>query len=192
VKTNPAHLLLITLIAGGPVAAEAQAPPTATRDAQRRQLMQQRMTDGDFIQAMSEHERDGIELARAEEERGSSPAVQALARAIHESEQRDLAALQAREAGANTVGTSARAEHDRLIDQQDQTLAQHLASLSGAALDRAFVDEMIRHHQIAIEMSGRTRFSDENLRTQSERMVETRRAQLKQLEQAADALKPDK
>ena len=50
--------------------------------------MMQGLTDASFVQMMSKHHQQGIEMARMEEERGASASVKQLAAKIRQSQEK--------------------------------------------------------------------------------------------------------
>src|SRR5688572_3073383 len=122
------------------------------------------MTDAQFVPMMIKHHQDGIDMARMEEQRGSSAAVKALAAKIRESQERDIAAMKpyaasgtsccaqaghaagqpapgsstASEHGASAAANQhgpAHAEHHAMMEQQSRAMMTRLKSASGNDLD---------------------------------------------------------
>ena len=146
------------------------------------QQMMREMTDAEFVAMMIKHHQDGIEMARVEEGRGSSAEVKALAAKIRQSQERELKELKAHSGhAAGAKGTSGHATHDKMMEQQSQATMKRLKSASGEALDHAFLEEMAKHHQMAIEMTERTKFQNAELRKLSQKMAAGQRQELAEL-----------
>jgi uncharacterized protein (DUF305 family) len=160
-----------------PGAAEGQ--PAGTPDQHR---MMQGMIDADFVPMMVAHHEQGIEMARLEEANGSSGEVKALAARIRQSQEREVAELVAH--GSRVMGSrdpSARAQRDQMMSRQGRDAMDRLRSVSGPALDKAFLQEMARHHQMAIHMAQMTTFQDGDLKTFSDRMVADQQRELEEM-----------
>lgn len=56
-----------------------------------------------------------------------------------------------------------------------------LKSAKGAALDRAFAEEMAKHHQMALEMTKQTQFKDGGLKALADKMAKNQQAELQEL-----------
>src|SRR5688500_17877995 len=97
--------------------------PEAAAAGQHEQMMKgmMGMTDAMFVPMMIKHHQHGIEMARLEEERGSSASVKALAAKIRQSQEKELAELKAHAEHA-PKGTSGHAEHDKMMEQQSQSM----------------------------------------------------------------------
>jgi uncharacterized protein (DUF305 family) len=74
------------------VSAQGQKPSEPPKDMQHHQMMQG-LTDAQFVPMMIKHHQQGIEMARLEEQRGSSASVKALAAKIRQSQGKELAEL---------------------------------------------------------------------------------------------------
>jgi uncharacterized protein (DUF305 family) len=128
------------------------------------------MTDAMFVPMMIKHHQHGIEMARLEEERGSSSSLKALAAKVRQSQEKELAELKAH-AEHVAKGASGHAEHDKMMEQQSQSMMAKLKSASGAALDRAFLEQMAKHHEGAIAMTDGAKLQDPELKKSAQKML---------------------
>jgi uncharacterized protein (DUF305 family) len=149
------------------------------------------MTDAMFVSAMIRHHQHGIEMARQQEERGSSASVKALAARIRQSQEKELAELKAHAEHA-AKGTAGHAEHDKMMEQQGQMMMKRLKSASGAALDHAFLEQTAKHHEGAISMAEGAKLQDAELKKLAERMVAGQRQELAELRKELAAHAPPK
>jgi uncharacterized protein (DUF305 family) len=141
------------------------------------------LTDAQFVTMMTKHHRDGIEMAKREEANGTSSEVKALAAKIRQSQERELSELQGHSAHAASASEmAAHAEHQKM-EQQSRAAMKRLQSASGEALDRAFLEEMAKHHQMAIDMVGRTTFKDADMRQMAQKMAAAQQDELGELKQ---------
>ena len=121
-KFHVALFIVTTTIAAGSAAAQSQKPTDPSHDSQHHEMMQGLM-DAPFVQMMSKHHQQGIEMARTEEERGASASVKQLATKIRQSQEKELAELKGHsEHHAGATGTSGSSEHDKMMDQQGQAM----------------------------------------------------------------------
>jgi uncharacterized protein (DUF305 family) len=189
-KTTKLILVTVITIAGVASGVNAQKPDAAT-GAQHEQMMKgmMGMTDAMFVPMMIKHHQHGIEMARVEEERGSSASVKALAAKIRQSQEKELAELKAHAEHA-AKGTSGHAEHDKMMEQHSQSMMTKLKSASGAALDHAFLEQMAKHHEGAIAMTEGAKLQDPELKKLAQKMVTGQRQELAELKKQLSAHAP--
>lgn len=157
--------------------------PAGDKPAQHQHMMQG-MTDAMFVPSMIKHHQQGIEMARVEEERGASASVKALAAKIRQSQELELAELKAHsEHATSATGTSGHTDHDTM-KQQGQMMMKRLKSASGSALDHAFLEDMSKHHQMAISMVEGAKLDDPELKKLAQKMVAGQRQELAELKKA--------
>jgi uncharacterized protein (DUF305 family) len=128
---------------------------------------------------MIQHHRDGIEMARLAETKGSSSEVKSLATRIRQSQENDIRELQKHEQAA--PGARQQGDHQHMMEQQARQTMQRLQSASGPELDRAFVDEMIKHHEMAIDMAEAARLQNPELKDLSRKMAARQKQELESL-----------
>jgi uncharacterized protein (DUF305 family) len=180
-KTTKLILVTVITIAGVASGVNAQKPDAAT-GAQHEQMMKgmMGMTDAMFVPMMIKHHQHGIEMARVEEERGSSASVKALAAKIRQSQEKELAELKTH-AEHVAKGASGHAEHDKMMELQSQSMMAKLKSASGAALDHAFLEQMAKHHEGAIAMTEGAKLQDPELKKLAQQMLTGQRQELAEL-----------
>ena len=167
----------------------AQKPQTTGAAHEQMMKGMMGMTDAMFVPMMIKHHQHGIEMARLEEERGSSASVKALAAKIRQSQEKELAELKAH-ATHFAKGTSGQAEHDKMMEQQSQSMLAKLKSASGAALDHAFLEQMAKHHEGAIAMTEGAKLQDAELKKLAQKMVAGQRQELAELKKQLSAHAP--
>lgn len=141
------------------------------------------LTEAQFVTMMTKHHQDGIEMAKREESGGASAEVKALAAKIRQSQERELSEMKPHSSHAAPASEmSGHAEHQKM-EQQSQASMKRLESASGAALDRAFLEEMAKHHQMAIDMVGRTTFKNAEMRQMAQKMAAGQKQELGELKQ---------
>lgn len=176
--------MLLTPMAGP----RAQTPESgATQHAEMMKGMMG-MSDAMFVSMMSKHHRDGIEMARAEESRGSSATVKALAAKIRQGQEKELAELKAHSQHAAT-GMSSGGD-DKMMEQENRATMAKLKSASGAGLDHAFLEEMAKHHEMAIHMSESAKLQNPELKKLAQQMLTSQRQELAEIKQQLSAHKP--
>jgi uncharacterized protein (DUF305 family) len=147
------------------------------------------MTDAMFVPMMIRHHQHGIEMARLEEERGSSASVKALAARIRQSQEKELAELKAHAEQA-PKGTSGDAAHDEMMAQRSQSMMAKLKSASGADLDHAFLEQMAKHHEGAVTMTEGAKLQDPELKKLAQKMLTDQRQELAELRKHLSAHAP--
>lgn len=189
--TRTTALLFVGAITLGLASGVRAQKPQATGGGQHEQMMKgmMGMTDAMFVPMMIKHHQHGIEMARLEEERGSSASVKALAAKIRQSQEKELAELKAH-AEHVAKGTSGHAEHDKMMEQQSQSMMAKLKSASGAALDHAFLEQMAKHHEGAIAMTEGAKLKDPELKKLAQKMVAGQRGELAELKKQLSAHAP--
>ena len=78
------------------------------------------------------------------------------------------------------------------MDQQHQATMQRLSAMSGETLDHGFLEEMSKHHQMAIQMTEKTKFKDAELRKLAQKMAASQTQELGELKKQMGAHKPVK
>lgn len=189
-KTTTLILVAAITIAGVAGGVHAQKPDAAS-GAQHEPMMKgmMGMTDAMFVPMMIKHHQHGIEMARVEEERGSSASVKALAAKIRQSQEKELAELKAHAEHA-AKGTSGHAQHEKTMEQQSQSMMTKLKSASGAALDHAFLEQMAKHHEMAISMTEGAKLQDPELKKLAQKMLTGQRQELAELKKHLSAHAP--
>ena len=188
------QLILVLAITIGGFAGRVYAQtPGAASGAQHEQMMKgmMGMTDAMFVPMMIKHHQHGIEMARLEEERGAAASVKALAAKIRQSQEKELAELKAH-AEHVAEGTSGHAEHDKMMEQQSQSMMAKLKSASGAALDHAFLEQMAKHHEGAIAMTEGAKLQDPELKKVAQKMLTGQRQELAELKKELATHAPPK
>lgn len=173
-------------------------PKAPVKQAQHKMTMPA-MDDAHFVQMMIKHHKDGIEMSKLEESKGTRDDVKALAAKIRGGQEKDLQELQSHEgkhgdakgheghttpAPKGTAGAKPAPDmqkHHEMMDTMAQQSRQKIESASGAAVDRAFAQEMARHHQMALEMIAKTTFKDAELRKLAQRMAANQKKELQEL-----------
>ena len=175
------------------VSLAAQAPQQhgaehAAQSAQPHQMGA--MTDAGFVHMMLKHHQDGIEMARIAEQKGASAAVKALATKIRSGQERDLPELKKHQTHVGQAPKSAEHQaHDQAMQKEAQGSMKRLQDATGTAVDHAFVEEMSKHHQMAIDMVEKTKFQNADLRKFAQNMAANQRKELAELKNAHAAHK---
>lgn len=188
-KKMSALFVIAAMTIGVDSGVRAQQPEAAGAGQQQMMKGMMGMTDAMFVPMMIKHHQQGIEMARLEEERGSSSSVKALAAKIRQSQEKELAELKAHAEHAKK-GTSGRAEHDKMMEQQSQSMMAKLKSAAGAALDHAFLEQMAKHHEMAISMTEGAKLQDPELMTLAQKMLTGQRQELAELKNQVSAHSP--
>ena len=156
------------------------------------------MTDAQFVEMMRMHHQQGIELAKLEESKGTRGEVQALAAKIRQGQERELQELQSAHGGHSAAGSptggakpqgtagherhgAEMQKHHEMMEQMANESKQKLENASGAEVDRAFLQEMAKHHQMALEMVAKTKFKDPELRKMAQKMAADQKRELQEL-----------
>jgi uncharacterized protein (DUF305 family) len=143
-----------------------------------------------FLQAMVPHHESAIEMARVALRRGEHPETKQLAGDIVEAQEGEIKTMQAihqrlfgsplqpSEAGHEALGLSA--------DEAGMGHGDAAAQLADAEpFDRAFIDEMVGHHEGAVRMAEVVldRTDDSQLRDLSETIIEDQRREIAQMKE---------
>lgn len=117
-----------------------------------------------FIDMMTMHHQEGIEMAQMAQTKAVNPRVKALADRIVTDQQMDIAELQGHRnhwyAGKPTMDPGVMSSmmqgmHPGMMSMEDTR--RKLLAAQGAAFDRLFLETMIHHHQMAVDMSKQAR-----------------------------------
>jgi uncharacterized protein (DUF305 family) len=136
------------------------------------------MSEKEFVTMMLQHHQDGIEMARIAEQKATTADVKSLAKKIREGHPREAQEMKpfAEGTAATPQGTSGQqhqahaAEHQAHM-QESKNAIERVRKASGKAVDQAFLDEMAKHHQMAIQMTQQTKFETARLKQMADKMV---------------------
>lgn len=167
---------ITALIVTVPVAQSGGQKPAQTAPQGDHSMM---LMDADFAYLMVKHHRGGIEMAKTEESRGSSSEVKALAAKIRQGQERDLPTLTQYGNKAKKGGMIA--SHEKQMDKEHQASMAKLKAASGNALDKAFAEEMSKHHQKALEMIKQAHLTDAKLKQTTDKMAAEQKQELQEL-----------
>jgi len=157
--------------------AAANANPGSERTAQGAGAWTWSVNDQQFVQKVVAGGRQEVELGRFAQEHGSSEAVKQLGQHIADDHERANRELESMLGSGDVARTSAPADNENGRARLEQ--------LSGAALDRAYVEQMIDDHQKDItEFQRATQSSNPTVRAFAEKTLPTLR---EHLQQARDA-----
>ena len=113
-----------------------------------------------FIDMMAMHHRQGIAMGRVAERKGTTPALRAFAKKTADEQEKELLELKKHRdhwyAGAPEMAHSQMAQMPGMSGHANMDMQGDIAKLqaaTGKAFDRLFLDMMIPHHQMAIDMS---------------------------------------
>jgi putative membrane protein len=135
------------------------------------------VTDQQFVQKAMAGGRKEVELGRLAQQHASSDAVKQLGQRIADDHERANRELESMLSGSDVARTSATSENDN-----DRS---KLEKMSGAAFDRAYVQQMIDDHQTDItEFERAAQSSNQTVRAFAEKTIPTLR---QHLQQARDA-----
>jgi len=156
--------------------------------------------DRAFVKQMVEHHKQGIEMADLAASRAQDASVKAFAEKTRESQKKEMKELKGMRSASqknaehdqhhdsHRASTDATKTHQSTGDEhqamQRQTMSK-LESARGADFDRAFVEEMTKHHQMAIAMNelARNRASNSELRAFAEKSVSSQQQEIAELQQ---------
>lgn len=137
------------------------------------------LMDADFAYLMGMHHRSGIEMAKAEEARGSSSEVKRLAAKIRRGQERDLPTLT--QYGSKAKNSGMVASHEKQMEKEHQASMAKLKSATGGAVDKAFAEEMSKHHQKALDMIKQAHLADSRLKQATDKMAAAQKQELAEL-----------
>lgn len=142
-----------------------------------------------FLTGMVHHHESAIDMAEIADEKGKAPFITKLAEDITTTQEREIAEME--RIYERLLGGKLKpdpAAHDGLGLSAAEAGMTHDAQTNQALraadpFDRAFVDEMVPHHEGAVKMSGVVLKStkDAELRKLAEEIVSTQKREIKQM-----------
>jgi uncharacterized protein (DUF305 family) len=153
--------------------------------------------DQAFVSMMIEHHQHGVHMAEMAATRAQSAGVKQFASKTAQDQQKDIQELQtmAGSGGSSahhaTSGSASGPSHSASgsghmsggSSQQMNEMMQKLENAQGAEFDKAFVREMIKHHQMGVEMAELAK--DRGCRSEvtgfAEKMVKNQKSQIDEL-----------
>ena len=187
-KNTVGYSAVCTVVALLGVGLHAQAPADhahAAKSPQTTQPMMKGMSEADFVPMMIKHHEEGIQMTQLEEKGGSSAEVKALAAKIRQSQEQDLPEL--KKHLQHTAGTAGHQGHDKMMEQQSAATMKRLKSASGQAMDHAFLEEMAKHHEMAIGMAETAKIQSPELKKLTQKMIAGQRQELGELKKLLSA-----
>lgn len=156
-------IMVIALIVGVSVTVIVSSVPAEAQNPSSSQ-MSSMPYDLHFIDMMVMHHRQGIAMARMAERKGSTAALRAFAKKTADDQEKEL--LELKKHRDHWYAGSPEMDHSQMIAQMSHTpgmsghanmdMQGEIAKLqagTGKQFDRLFLDMMIPHHQMAIDMS---------------------------------------
>ena len=158
------YILVIALILGASMMVAVSATEVRAQD-QGTQTTQMPY-DLHFIDMMRMHHRQGIAMGRVAEKKGSTLSIRAFAKRTADGQEKEL--LKLKQHRDHWYPGAAEMDHSHMMTQMHQTpgMSGHanmkmdmqgdiakLQAAAGKTFDRLFLDMMIPHHQMAIDMS---------------------------------------
>ena len=150
------------------------------------------MNDAQFVAMMMQHHRDGIEMARIAEQKATTAEVKSLAREIREGQEREAQEMKPFAGGqAAPTGTSgqrpaqagAHGDHQAHMEQSKKAV-ERVRTATGTQVDHAFLEEMSKHHQMAIQMARDTQFQNAKLKQLADKMSANQAREVEELKRA--------
>ncbi|GAB92460.1 DUF305 domain-containing protein [Gordonia rhizosphera] len=154
-------VVAVTLVAGcstadEPSAAESSTPslpmPMASGSASSSTAMSYNEYDVSFNQMMIPHHQQAVAMAELVADRTTTAAVRDLATRIQAAQQPEIDEMTARLAAWGVATPSTHEGHAMPGTMTDDDMSA-LAAADGTAFDRLWLQQMIAHHQGAVEMS---------------------------------------
>ena len=150
------------------------------------------MDEATFVRVLVQHYEGGIDMARLEERRGASAEVKALATKMRRAQERELADLRkhASQAVAGTSGSESAKGAPLAMEAHARQMADRLEqTTTRSALDREFVEHMLMHHEMTMQLIEHTNFKDKELGAIARQIAETRKSDVAELEKQAQTAK---
>lgn len=138
--------------------------------------------DRDFLRMMSDHHKGLIAMAHlVEEEKKGSAAAQADAKKLDAKQDAELDTI------ATMLDTKYKDSYDPKIMPSNQAMVDQLRSQSGAAVDRTFYSNVVKHHQQAIKMIDEflPKLKSADIKKMAERMKREQTREISELERKA-------
>jgi len=138
-----------------------------------------RMGEAEFAYLMAKHHQGGIEMAQVEEKGGSAADVKSLAAKIRSGQQSEVPKLKAHAKGQPSAMAS---QHEKDMQKEHMASMAILKGAKGAALDKAFAEEMIKHHQSALQMISQADLKDSELKQMADKMAANQKQEIAELQ----------
>lgn len=143
----------------------------------------QNPTDSTYIDMMSQHHKDGIEMAKMAVKRGESKQVKKLGAKIIADQTKDIAQLAIyKNRWFNTVETHTS------MPKMDMSMMENM---SGKDFDKHFLTMMTEHHEQAISMTNEylPRLQQQEVKDFAQKGIQKQKTEVTQMEQLESTLK---
>jgi uncharacterized protein (DUF305 family) len=179
-------------VLAGSVALGVSSEPVLAQTSKGR-AANDKIDDATFVRMLIQHHEGGIEMARLEERRGASAEIRALATSMRRAQEQELADLRkhASQATAGTSGSESAKGAPLAMEAHAGQMAQRLKQSKGAALDREFIEHMLMHHEMTLQIVEHTIFKDKQLEATAQQIAAARKKDVAELESHTGAAKRD-
>lgn len=143
----------------------------------------QNAADATYIDMMSQHHKDGIDMAQMAVKKGESKEVKKLGAKIIADQSKDIAQLAYyKNRWFNSVETNAS------MPKMDMSMMENM---SGKAFDKHFLTMMTEHHQQAISMSNEylPRLQQQEVKDFAQKVIQKQKTEVAQMEQLESTIK---
>jgi uncharacterized protein (DUF305 family) len=140
-------------------------------------------TDAAFINDMIPHHQGAIDMAVIAQTRAQHPQIRTLAKNIIAAQQAEIADMKTMRSSMDHMDGMGSGDHMGM-SQDDMGMGGDMSSLrNGRPFDRAFIDQMIPHHQGAIRMARRELADgkDGDLKTMANAIIRAQTAEIAQM-----------
>ncbi len=171
--------LSLSACGGGADSAGSASKPAAAGAVDK----QHNAADIAFVKDMTPHHESAVAMSELAPDRSDNPAVTALAARIADAQEPEIAQMRSM---AKAWGVDLGAGHSGGSHVgMDMTGATTLEPLKGPAFDRAFLTEMIAHHESALPMSQAEldKGSNPQAKALAQRIAETQTAEIAEMKQ---------
>jgi uncharacterized protein (DUF305 family) len=83
--------------------------------------------------------------------------------------------------GSKAKNSGMVASHEKQMEKEHQASMAKLKSATGGAVDKAFAEEMSKHHQKALDMIKQAHLTDSKLKQTTDKMAAAQKQELAQL-----------
>lgn len=149
--------------------------------------------DVQFLDTMSQHHRDGIKMMDMALDKAQSQQIKDKAQMMRDDQQKEIPELKSMrdQIESNAPEAVNRQLPGMMSKEKMEKEMQKLESLSGSTFDHTFLDNVIKHHQGAIDMSKAELKSgkSQDVKDKAQEIIDKQTKEAAELKQMRDAMK---
>lgn len=138
------------------------------------------MSEPQFLEMMTKHHQDGIEMAKMAKEKATNKEVKNMSEKIIKDQSKDIAKLQSWKKKWHA--------NEKVSAEMPKMDMSKLQAANGKEFDQAFLDMMSQHHQHGVAMAKDAKLEHKEVKDFAEKSVKKQTAEISKMEEMKTSL----